>query len=105
MAGQQIIVRLKPGLSLGRSYQRLRLHLNKPELGPLEVPVIATIVGNITLLGPGYDAHVGVWNLGKLPGNQDHTKTLWILVKGEDADTRSAVGGECRPGRRDAGRS
>ncbi len=86
VAGQQIIVRLKPGLPLGRSYQRLRLHLNKPNLGPLEVPVIATLVGNVTVWGPGYDAGAGFWNLGKLSGDHEHTKTLWIFVRGEHAD-------------------
>jgi hypothetical protein len=85
VAGQQIVVRLKPGLALGRFRQRLRVYLSDPELGPLEVPVDGNVVGNITLFGNGYDPRAGYWNLGHLSGDQEHSRTLYILVKGEDA--------------------
>ncbi len=53
VAGQQILIRLKPGLIVGRYDQRLRVYLNPSDLGPLEIPVSATIAGNITVFGGG----------------------------------------------------
>jgi hypothetical protein len=85
VAGQKVVVRLKPGLPQGRFDQRLRLHLNHADLGPLEVPVLGSIEGNVTFAGPGYDPRSRIWDLGKLPGDQDQTKTLWVIVTGEDA--------------------
>jgi hypothetical protein len=93
VGGQSVTIRLKPGLTLGRYDQRLRLYLNPSDLGPLEIPVPITIAGNISAFGPGYDPQTGVWDLGKLPGDRVHKKPLVIVVRGErTADIQLSLG-------------
>jgi hypothetical protein len=94
VGGQEISIRLKPGLKVGRYDQRLRLYLNPSDLGPLEIPVQVAIEGNITVVaGPGYNRNTGVWELGKLSGDQVHKRDLWIVAKGDHAaDVQLFVG-------------
>jgi hypothetical protein len=98
VAGQQISIRLKPGLAVGRYDQRLRLSLNHSELGPLEIPVSVTVVGYITVFGgKDYNRTTGLWTLGKLSGEQVHTRDLWIVVKGEHAGNVQLSVGQLDP--------
>ena len=80
VAGYDVKVQLTPGLPVGKFQQRLRLHLNYPDLGVREVPILGSIVGDISVFGSGYANEL--WNLGMLSGDKIHTRTLKIIVKG-----------------------
>lgn len=85
LVGYRVSVKLLPGLSLGRFYQRLRLNLNLPDVGPLDIPLAGSIVGQITMAGRGYSSHDGVWRLGSRSAEATTAENLFILVKGEQA--------------------
>ncbi len=53
----------------------------------MDVPVLGNVVGNLTLAGPGYNPRLGIWDLGTLSGDREHDKSLWIFVKGEQAES------------------
>jgi hypothetical protein len=72
-------------LPQGPFRQRLRLHLNQPDLDPIDVPVEGVVRGKINIMGRGIDRDTGILRLGKLPGNVDHTRQLWILISGDPA--------------------
>ena len=85
-SGQLLRIRLNSaGLAMGRFRQVVRVHFNKSELGTREVHLHGIITSNITLAGPGYDSDSGIWNLGTLPGDESHSRKLFIFVKGEEA--------------------
>lgn len=84
-SGSRVTLRLQPGLALGPFHQQLRLHLNKDDLPPIEVPVEGAIVGNVTIVGSDYDDQSGILKLGTLPGETTQERQLWVLIKG-DAD-------------------
>lgn len=87
VSGSRITVEVQPGLPIGRFAQRMRVTMDQDDLEPLEVPMQGTVSGNITLVGPGYDAQSRIWDLGKIAGASPPPKTIWLIIKG--ADTRN----------------
>ncbi|MCA9167966.1 MAG: DUF1573 domain-containing protein [Planctomycetales bacterium] len=87
IGGQRIVVSLTGGLPVGRLRQHLRVHLSDPELGAVEVPIDGDIVGNLQILGGGFNKDSGIWDLGRLSGDQPHVKKLFIIPHGAAADT------------------
>jgi hypothetical protein len=85
LSGSQVTLRLSPGLPLGPFHQQLRLHLNKVDLNPIEIPVEGAIVGNVTIVGPDFDGQSDILKLGTLPGDAPIERQLWVLIKGEAA--------------------
>lgn len=86
VADQRIVIQVLPTMPLGDFSQTLRVHLNRDGLGIIDVPITGRVVGNISLLGGGYNNASGIWDLGTLAGDTVHEKKLWIFVKGANAD-------------------
>ena len=42
-------------------------------------------MGNVTIVGPDFDAERGLLKLGMLPADGPHERQLWVLIKGSDA--------------------
>ena len=72
-------------MPIGLIHQRIRVQTNQPELTPLELPIHGAIVGNLQVVGPGYDKDTRVLRLGTLTGKDEYLHRLWILVKGDDS--------------------
>lgn len=84
LAGFQVNITVKPGLEPGRFDQTLRVQLNKEDLGPKDVPIRGSVVGNIRIGGRGYDGRKQLWDLGTLPGSEIHERELWVFVTGDN---------------------
>lgn len=85
VSGSRITIRVRPGLSIGRFQQQMRIFTDQSDLEPLDVPIQGTVNGNVTFVGPGYDSRAGIWRVGKLSGSQETTKNLWLIFKGNDS--------------------
>jgi hypothetical protein len=81
-SGVEVVLVIQPGLPLGRLAQTLRLTTNLPNRDPVEIPVMGTIVSDITLVGGNVSADQLRVNMGTLDHGAQHTKTVFLVVKG-----------------------
>ena len=80
-----ITLTLKAGAPIGTFSKRVRLRTNQPDLEPIDLPIQASIVGNISVFGSGIDRDSGVLELGVLTGKQSHQRKLFVVARGEDS--------------------
>ena len=91
-SGAAIQITLKPGAPIGNFTQRIRISTNQANSEPIEIPVIGSVVGNISVVGQGVDPDTGVIEIGVIRGNQPVQRRLLVLLRGEDAaDTNLKV--------------
>ena len=78
-----VVITLKPGLPLGNFDQTLVLTTNLgPEVPPYQIPVKGTIVGDISIFGPGVTASTRTVSLGDIPPGAGAKRTFHVLIKG-----------------------
>ena len=82
VAGVEMELTIKPGLPLGPLTHMLRLTTNLKNRDPLEIPVMGTIVSDVTIAGSGVYADKLLLSWGNLEQGQAHQKTIYLLVKG-----------------------
>jgi hypothetical protein len=85
VAEQPVVVRVLDTMPMGDFSQTLRVHLSEERLGTIDLPIAGRVAGNISLLGAGYNAKTGIWELGTLSGKEVQERKLWVFVKGEQA--------------------
>ncbi len=86
-SGVLLVLSLKPGLPLGPFVQTIRLTLDTgegTESFERKLGALGTIVSDVTIVGPGWQASEGVLALGAVPRGEGAERTLRILVRGED---------------------
>jgi hypothetical protein len=86
-SGSLVMVQLKPGLPFGKSTQQIRIHTNKPDIGPFDLRVEANVVSDIRVAGASYRADEQLFYLGTLTGDRTSEFDFWFLVKGDYAAT------------------
>jgi DNA-directed RNA polymerase subunit H (RpoH/RPB5) len=96
-SGKLVKIAIKSGLPLGPINQKIRLTTNMPELPVLEVPLIMTVTGDISLIGPGYVSDTSTLMLGRIRSAEGHTTKLNLLVKGPHAETTNFTVGKINP--------
>jgi hypothetical protein len=87
VSGVELALTVAPGLPLGPFSQTLKLTSNLPTHDPIEIPVYATLVSDISLAGSGVSADKLVVNMGVLDQGREHKKTVYLLVKGPHRDS------------------
>jgi hypothetical protein len=79
----KVAITLKPGLPLGSFDQTLVVTTNlAPDVPPYQVPIQGTIVGDISLFGPGVSASDKSLRLGDIPQGRGAKRTFHVLIKG-----------------------
>ncbi len=84
-SGIRMVVSLKPGLPLGPFQQKIRLTLEMDPGGEQieqTVFISGTIVGDLTLVGPGWHPEAGVLVLGSVDADRGTTRKLTLLARG-----------------------
>lgn len=85
-SGLLLVLSLKPGLPLGPFVQTIRLTLDTgegTESFDRKLGVLGTIVSDVTIVGPGWQASDGVLVLGAVPRDEGLNRSLRILVRGD----------------------
>jgi hypothetical protein len=80
--GFDFTVVLKPGLPLGPINQKIHVTLDREGSDQIVVPIRGRVVGDITFLGPGYDAAKGFVALGTVSSETGISRTVHVMVKG-----------------------
>jgi hypothetical protein len=80
--GMEFTVTLKSGLPLGPINQKIHVTLDREGTSEFEIPIRGRVTGDITFLGPGYDASQGFAKLGTVSGGTGMTRTFHVMVKG-----------------------
>ena len=84
-SGCALVLSLKPGLPLGTFRQTIRLTLEMEPGGQRAeqvVSVTGTIVGDLSIVGPGWRSDVSVLSLGNVNSGAGATRKLTLLVRG-----------------------
>lgn len=86
-SGALLVLSLKPGLPLGPFVQTIQLSLDAgegTEAFERKLNAFGTIVSDVSIVGPGWQADESVVSLGVVPRGEGSKKSLRILVRGED---------------------
>jgi hypothetical protein len=84
-SGSRVLVSLKPGLPLGAFRQTIRLTLRSSESDKpttWEGSIEGSIVSDLTIVGPGWNAESGILAIGNVPRGQGARRGLTILARG-----------------------
>ena len=87
--GYRLTLNAKDNLPLGPFSETLVLKTNSQFQPEIKVPIYGTVVGNISLAGPGWNEESKTWILGILESGKIGKKILWVLdrsVKAEDRE-------------------
>ena len=96
--GYQITLNVKDNLPLGPFSETLVLKTNSPLQQEIKVPIYGTVVGNISLAGPGWNDESKTWILGILESGKVGKKILWVLDRSIKAEDRKNIkSGEIPP--------
>ena len=80
-------LQIKPGLPLGSFHQRLIVDLKTDKTTSVEIPIVGTVVGDITIAGRGYNAGQRVLRLGHVVQDQGKKTAFFLTSKGPLRET------------------
>jgi hypothetical protein len=80
--GVEVTLTILPGLPLGPLAQTLKLSTNLVGHEAIEIPVVGNMVSDVSIVGSGVIADRLLINLGTLAQGAEHTKTVYLMVKG-----------------------
>ncbi len=89
--GYQLTLTAKDNLPLGPFSETLVLKTNSPLQPEIKVPIYGTVVGNISLAGPGWNDESKTWILGMLESGKVGKKILWVLDRSIKAEDRKNI--------------
>ncbi len=82
VGGVEVVLSISPGLPLGPFNQTLKLTGNLRGHEPMDIGVTGNVVSDISLVGSGVHADRLVVSMGNLDQGKEHSKTVYVLVKG-----------------------
>jgi hypothetical protein len=80
--GYLLRVTLKPGLPLGAFRQTILIRTDQESVATIEIPVAGTVVGDISIAGPGWNDQNAVLTLGTLSSREETVWRLLLVVRG-----------------------
>ena len=89
----EVVVTIQPGLPVGAITQSLKMVARTDRAIELEMPIIGSVVSDISIIGKDFTPDRNVLDLGRVPRQQGKSVTLQILLKGpnrKDAQLRIA---------------
>lgn len=78
----RITLTIQPGLPMGAIRQSIHLKTNLPELPSLEIPVKGVVVGDISIVGRGWDRVEGQLDFGVVRAEKGASRKLKLIVRG-----------------------
>lgn len=89
--GYRLVLDVKDNLPLGPFSETIVLKTNSPQQPEIKVPIYGTVVGNISLAGPGWNNESKTWILGILETGKVGKKILWVLDRSIKAEDREKI--------------
>ncbi len=81
-SGYLLKVTVKPGLPYGAFQQKIQIRTSLEFRPEIAIPIYGTVVSEITVAGPGWDAERGLLSLGIINSQQGIRHRLLLLVRG-----------------------
>ena len=89
--GYGLTLTAKDNLPLGPFSETLVIKTSSPFQPEINVPIYGTVVGNISLAGPGWNEESKTWILGILESGTVGKKILWVLDRSIKAEDREKI--------------
>jgi len=81
-SGVLLRVTIKPGLFEGPFQQTIRLQTNVPSKPTVSIPVEGRVVGELAVVGPGWDSESRSLLLGTVSGVEGVERRAWLIARG-----------------------
>ncbi len=81
-SGYLLNVTVKPGLPLGVFRQTILVRTNLQSIPTVEIPVTGTVVGDISIVGRGWDEEHGLLNLDTVSSREGAQRQLLLIARG-----------------------
>ncbi len=81
-SGVRLRVTIKPGLFEGPFQQTIRLEINVPSKPVFSIPVEGRVVGELAVIGPGWDSDSRSLLLGTVSGAEGTERRVWLVARG-----------------------
>jgi hypothetical protein len=86
-AGVRVEATLHAGRTLGPILAWITVETNLERAGKIDIPLVANVIGDISLFGPGWLAKRGVLRMGQIRSEEGKQVRLIISMRGEHAGT------------------
>jgi hypothetical protein len=96
-AGVELKLQLQPGLPIGPLSQTVKLTAKTDTEHEIELPIRATVAGDLSLFGKSYDANSATWSLGVFKASEGCERELFLLIKGPHREDVQVSVGEVDP--------
>jgi len=87
LSGLKVVATYQAGKTIGPFYGSLTLATNLEGASKLTIPLMGSVVGDISIFGPGWNARQGLLRLGAIHGGEGKTVRLNVAIRGEHAQT------------------
>ena len=81
-SGYLLMVTVKPGLPLGAFRQTILVRTNLRSIPTVDIPVAGTVVGDVSIVGPGWDDKNGVLALDTVSSREGIQRRLLLITRG-----------------------
>ncbi len=78
-------ITVKSGLPVGPFQQQIVLKTNSKSVPTVQIPVLGSVVGEISIAGRGWNARTGVLTMGSVSGSRGAKWPLVVVVRGPHA--------------------
>ena len=85
VAGLKVSVTYRSGKSIGPFRDWLTMHTNLKKAETITVPIVGTVVGDVTVFGAGWDAQKGLLKMGSFSSVEGRALPLKLAIRGEHA--------------------
>jgi len=96
-AGVKLKATLHAGRTLGPIHAWLAVETNLDHAEKFNIPLVANVIGDMSIFGPGWNARQGILRLGQVRGKEGKRTRLIIAVRGEHAETTELKIASVRP--------
>jgi hypothetical protein len=86
-AGVRIKATLQAGRTLGPIHAWLAVETNLEHASKFDIPLVANVIGDMSIFGPGWVAKQGMLRLGQIPSEEGKQTRLIIAIRGVHAST------------------
>jgi hypothetical protein len=96
-AGVKIEATLHAGRTLGPIHTWLTVETNLEHARKLDIPLVANVIGDMSLFGPGWNAKRGLLRLGQVRSKEGKQTRLIIAIRGTHAENTELKIASVRP--------
>ena len=84
-SGVKVTATFQAGKTIGPFRSWLTIHTNLKNAEQLIVPIAGNVVGDVSIFGPGWNAHKGVLRMGSFASSKGKTVKLKVAIRGKYA--------------------